>query len=449
MDTKKLPPLAFSHLGGLISFFILSFCLSIWAQQGKPGDQRMKNIIPGLNRISVEDTYEGKPILSFQEILRHLGTEESEGFLAGISGEAFVFSYKDAQIDEPQREHWPHDIFARAARELGYSLEWIVEQPSEEVKRIVREQIDQGYPVLTHSLDESSYHGFQIIVGYDFEKEIFYLQTADRHDHQDYVEAPIPEEWIGAVPGPLFWVHNPLGLIAPDPDAGEFDRRQIVLRAMQRAVELWEMESFPFAAPGEDKSWVPWTGGLDLNEERAPISAAAYAAVERDITRMERLEFPLVWRIDAQFCRLIYIRKDAARFLEEVESLFSSASREEIAAAAALFKEVSEGAADFFSCFWNRDLHADPPEERAALLQRIDASSALVMWLPESVTEEEMVGRPDFRFSGSPWGNIVIVDTPERRQHAISLLHQLKVKDEKAFGLLRKIASDNRLEEAD
>lgn len=400
----------------------------------------MKKIIPGLNRISVEDTYEGKPILYFQEVLRYLGTDESEGFLAGVSGEAFVFAYKDAPIDEPQRDHWPHDIFGRAAGELGYSVEWRVEQPVEEVKRIVAEQIDQGRPVFTYGLDESRYHGFQIIIGYDYEKGVFFLQTADRYEHQEYVEAPVREEWIGAVPG-RFWVHNPLGLIAPGSEAGKFDRKQVALRAIERAVELWEMDSFPFAVPGEDKSWVPWTGGLDLNEERAPINASAYAAVERDITRMERLEFPLIWRIDAQFCRLIYVRKDAALFLEEVGPLFSAAAGEKIAAAAGLFREVSAGAGDFFACFWSRELHADPPKDRAALCERIAASSALVLWLPDSVSEEDLSSCADVRFSGSPWGNTAIVDTPECRQHAVSLLRQLKDKDEMAFERLRDVAA--------
>ena len=44
----------------------------------------MKKILAGLERISVDDTYEGKPILYLRELLRHLGVGESAAFLAGV-----------------------------------------------------------------------------------------------------------------------------------------------------------------------------------------------------------------------------------------------------------------------------------------------------------------------------------------------------------------------------
>ena len=37
--------------------------------------------------------------------------------------------------------------------------------------------------------------------------------------------------------------------------------------------------------------------------------------------------------------------------------------------------------------------------------------------------------------------NIAIVDAPGRRQHAISLLHQLRARDARAFGHLRNVVS--------
>jgi hypothetical protein len=431
------------RIGTVVGLAILAIGMGPASRARAEGgsDGSMRNAIEGLRRISVADTYEGKPILSLQEVLRHLGTEESGAFLSGISGEAFIFTYVAAPIDEPQRDHWPHDVFARAAAAVGSSVTWRAGLGQEEVKQIVREQIDMGRPVLTHSLDTSRYHGFQIIAGYDYAKGTFLLQTADRYDHQDYVEVPIPEEWMGAVPGPTFWAVNPLGLVTPpDPETAP-DRKVAARRALAAAVRLWRHPSFPFgefpAEPGTH-----YDGSVDLAAVQAPLGAAAFDALEREILTADAVTFRMVWRVDAQLCRLTHNRKDAAAFLREVAPLFEPAEADALARAADVFQSSAERAAGLLACFWDGSLAdlADVPA--GELRDRIAASSSIVLSLPQGADTGEIARVPGWSVQQTPWGTVVVADSRERRKHAAGLARELMANEAKGFGLLAQVALD-------
>lgn len=132
----------------------------------------MKNSIAGIESIPTRNAWnEAKPISYIGEALRTCKVEVPDEVLSAASGEAFGFTYLGAAIDEPQRDHWPNDIFADAARLYGFDIQWITGREIDDVKQIVKRAVDAGRPVLTHSLDSREHHGFHLIAGYDYEAD--------------------------------------------------------------------------------------------------------------------------------------------------------------------------------------------------------------------------------------------------------------------------------------
>ena len=402
----------------------------------------MRNQIDGVPVISSDEAWAGKTLAFLHAALQPLGCDASEAFLAGVSGDAFVFTYLDAPVDEQQRDHWPLDVFAAAAHPLGYSVEWITDRPIDEVKRIVKHEIDAGHPLLTHSLDLRT-HFFQIIAGYDLDKGVFLVQGVDRVSlGGEYVEIAIPDGWSGAVPGETFWARNPIGVVSRVADGAAIDLGQLARDALRRAIDLWVQPAFPFSNYWEEGDWARWAGNLPLPEMEQPLGAAAYDALERDVLNAEEITGGIIWRLDEQFVVRKYRHLDAARFLREVKSEFSHEDGATLEIVAKRFEKTAEDGSAFYRLFWGDALLETPPKTAEEIRSRMDAAPNIGLGIPDEIEDDVFSQWEDCRVMHHPWGRLVILDTPERRAHAAGLARALKAHGEESIDLLRGIVGD-------
>ncbi|MAF11119.1 hypothetical protein CMK11_11775 [Candidatus Poribacteria bacterium] len=401
-----------------------------------------RNRIDGIPVVSSSEAWAGKTLAFLHAALQPLGCDASEAFLAGISGDAFVFTYLDAPVDEQQRDHWPMDVFGAAAGPLGYAVEWVTDRPMDEVKALVTREIDAGHPLLTHSLDTRT-HFFQIIAGYDLDNGVFLVQGVDRlFSEPGYGEVAIPAGWSGAVPGETFWARNPLGVVSRIADTPELDRGSLARDALRRAVSLWERPAFPFGDYWEEGDWARWAGNLPLPEMEQPLGAAAYDALRRDVLNAEAITGGMIWRLDEQFVVRKYRHLDAARFLREVSREFATEDGDTLETVATRFEDTAKDGDAFYRMFWGHALTDDPPSTPEGIRERMDAAPNLVFGIPDDIADETFSPWADCRVMHHPWGRIVVLDTRERRAHAAALARALKAHGEESIDLLRGVVVD-------
>lgn len=407
-----------------------------------PEATRAANRVPGLGGIPTCSDWGGtRPISYLGEALRALGLEVTDDTLAAAGGEAFGFTYVAQPVDEPQRDHWPNDIFADAAAAFGYDLRWVTDAGWSEVKRLVKEEIDAGRPVLTHSLDLRQHHGFHLIAGYDHARNMFLL--CPHGQGKPLVEAPIPAVWHGAVPGPRFWATNPLGLLRAGSSRREPTPGELLRTALDRATRQWAIESFPFGAYPWDPS-THFDRALDLSTLTAPFGWQAFECLLTDILTTPAIHPRLIWRLDAQLERFGYNRQDAVRFLRRHAVGEPEGSRRLLESAATLYERDLALAVQLMECFWNHSFYALPPATAAELTRLLTHTPSLVFGgverLPEAATDGLELGR----IERSVWGPVILVDQPARRHHAAALVRQLQANEEEAIRLLRKRSQENR-----
>ena len=403
---------------------------------------RLRNQIDGIPVVASSEAWAGKTLAYLHAALQPLGCDVSEAFLAGISGDAFVFTYLDAAVDEQQRDHWPLDVFAAAAAPLGYSVEWVTDLSVDEVKALVKREIDAGHPLITHSLDSRT-HFFHIIAGYDLDKGVLLVQGVDRlFGGTEYEEIVIPDGWSGAVPGETFWARNPIGVVSRLADVPGIDRRHVARDALRRAIDLWEQPAFPFGDYWEEGDWARWASNLPLHEMQQPLGAAAYDAVERDVLNAEEITGGMIWRLDEQFVVRKYRHRDAAQFLREVAPAFSAEDGETLETVAARFEEAAKDGDAFYRMFWGHALTEDAAKTAMEARRRMDDAPNLVFGIPDELGDEIFAQWEGCRVMRHPWGRIVILDTPERRAHAAALARALKAHGEESVSLLRGVVAD-------
>lgn len=402
--------------------------------QGQAKEQiDMVNCISGIGGIPVQNEWGGtKPISYLGHALRTLGSDVSDETLAAVGGEAFQFTYVDQPIDEPQRDHWPNDIFTDAAIAWGYELKWVLNADIASVKQTVQEEIRAGRPVITHSLDFRQHHGFHLIAGYDYTRDAFLL--CPHGDNHPLVAAPIPRDWHGAVPGPKFWANNPLGLLHKRQQ--QMSSRQMLAAALSQAATLWELDTFPFGP-------FPWDAGdhfdkrLDLAGLRAPSGRAAFARVSHDILEAQTISPRMIWRLDAQFERYGYNRRDAARFLRQSDTSLPTEVRKRLTKAASLYETNGVLAAQLMESFWNHSFYALAPSTAAELHQVLTRAPALVFGGIEHLPKALPAGLTIGKVEPSVWGKVIVLDEPARRQHAAAIVRQMTANEEEAIRLLQ------------
>jgi len=368
------------------------------------------------------------------------GASASYNRLISLSGSGFKFVYDTTEAYEPLRDLFPTDVFKTSAHAVGFpDAHWEMDQPIEAVKAIVKREIDAGRGVVAPFLKNDAYHGFFVITGYDFGRGVFKLQGA--LSDTAYAEVPIPASWTGPTASPLGWAANPvfvLGERDPDQVTDDLDQRMVeigmdLLRGGELTYGLTAGEQPYLASPGP---------------HRARYGIPAYKLLSRDVASRplavkrngaEAVDFGFLWRLDSQLGQLQQDRKYAAIALDFLSSRVSGGKSTEVLAVADNLEKSTGDAGDLREIFWHRiplqintaDAVANYVRAGKPMVFSIVGREGLLDDLPS-------LGLKAFR---SPWGPVVVDDTPAKRLRARLLVKSLEARDRVSLRALGEIAA--------
>jgi len=192
-------------------------------------------IVPNVPAFKLNYDAGDMAILALEAVLKALDKPYPNWWLSSVYGETFKFVYDRGDVFEPMRDRVPLDIFGIACAAVGIEGRWIVNKSMKEVKKLVRNSLKQGMPVLAPYLAES-YHGMTIITGID-ENENLLLQVGkeDLEKGHEYVAQQIPNKWNGPVPGPIIWADNPIFIIKEIENPP--DENKVIKQTLNRAIK--------------------------------------------------------------------------------------------------------------------------------------------------------------------------------------------------------------------
>jgi hypothetical protein len=369
-----------------------------------------------------------------------IGASVSYNRLISLSGSGFKFVYDTTEAYEPLRDLFPTDVFKTSARAVGFpDAHWELDLPMQAVKEIVKREIDAGRGVVAPFLKNDAYHGFFVITGYDFGRGVFKLQGA--LTDTAYTEVPIPASWTGPTASPLGWAANPVFVI------GDRDPGQVFDDLDKRMVDLWmEMlrggELTYGLTPGEQ----PYLASPGPHTARYGIPAYKLLSVDVAtrplVVKREgagAVDFGFLWRLDSQLGQLQQDRKYAAIALDLLSSRVSNGKSTEVLAIADNVEKTSGDARDLREMLWQ----LIPPQINTAdaVVKYVQADKSMVFSVAgrEGLLEDlQSLGLKAFR---SPWGPVVVDDSPAKRLQARLLVKSLEARDRVSLRTLGEIAA--------
>lgn len=377
---------------------------------------------------------------ALQSAISAYGLNASYQQVAGMSGAAFKFVYDASESYEPLRDVYPIDVLTTAAKALGFSkAHWETGKPIGAVKDMVKNEIDDGHPVLVPFITDEPYHGFFVITGYDFDKNILYLQGA-RRTEKGYVVVPIPEEWDGPTVSPAGWATNPIFIIGPN-SGGGIKRLRVEKRTVELGISVMKGGTLPYGShPGEHL----YMAGE--SPRQASYGLPAYDVLSSDIENEpfvievdgeERFNFGLIWRIDAQIGQLEHDRYQGGLFLRYLSGGVPSDRAEDLNEIILGFENVSKDANDFRPIFW--DEVPSTLTDAQGIADYVSRRSSMIfkIWGPQKLRQDiEAMG---FGTYNTPWGWVLVDDSHEKRMLAKTALRSIYVRDRRLLGLLEDI----------
>ena len=359
--------------------------------------------------------------------------------LVGVSGVAFKFVYDSTEAFEPLRDIYPMDALTGVSRELGFDdARWVTGEPIETVKDVIKREIDSGRPVLAPYLKVDDYHGFFIVTGYDFEKGLFYLQSAFEGD-SGYVTVPIPEAWDGPTASPAGWATNPVFVI------GERKRKgQEVAMAgrgpVEVAISAMKGGRLMYGTHGGEH---PYMGRPGPHE--AVYGLPAYDLLSRDIedrslikTRDGEvvLDFAFIWRIDSQLGQLEHDRSNGGYFTRLVSMELPRDKAAEMSEIRWNLEATAGDAAELRRFFW----HEIPDTiEAGDVAGYVRASSSIVFKLPDVGGLRDRLRGEGFDTFETVWGLVLIDDSHEKRMLAKTEMRSIVVREQWTLEMLEDI----------
>jgi hypothetical protein len=377
---------------------------------------------------------------ALQSAISAYGFSVSYQQVAGLSGAIFKFVYDGSESYEPLRDVYPVDVLTTASKSLGFSkARWEIGQPIDKVKDLIKEEIDGGRPVLVPFITNEPYHGFFIIAGYDFDKNMVYLRGA-RQGTKDYAEVPIPDEWDGPTVSPAGWATNPIFIIGPNTGGG-IKRLRAEKRTLELGISLMRGGALPYGShPGEQRYTA---GGVG---RQATYGLPAYDLLSSDVENEpfvieidgeKTFNFGFIWRIDAQMGQLQHDRHQGGLFLRNLSGGVPSDRAEDVNEIVLGFQSISEDARDFRRFFWNEI--PTTLTDAQGIVDYVGHSSSMVfrIWGPHKLRHDiEAMG---FGMYDTPWGWVLVDDSHEKRMLAKTALRRVYVRDRRLLSMLEDI----------
>jgi len=400
----------------------------------------LSNEVAGVKPFPRDEDAGAMALHALASCLDAAGAGASYNRLISLSGSAFTFVYDSTEAYEPLRDLFPTDVLKTSARAAGFpDAHWEMDRPIEAVKAIVKREIDSGRAVVAPFLKNDAYNGFFVITGYDFSRGIFKLQGA--LGDSAYAEVPIPASWSGPTASPMGWAANPVFVIGdrgPGQAAGDLDKRMVetgmeVLRGGKLTYGLTPGELPYLESPGPHEAWygIPAYRLLSLDVATRPL------VIKRD--GVEAVNFGLLWRLDSQLGQLQQNRRYAAMALDFLSSRVSGGKSTEVLVLSDNVTKTTVDARDLKEIFGDRI----PFEINAAdaVVKYVRGSKSMVFSLAgrDGLLEEvRTLGIKAFR---SPWGPVVLDDSPAKRLRARLLVKSLEARDRASLRALGEIAA--------
>jgi hypothetical protein len=404
-------------------------------------DTGLSNRIDGVESFPLDYDSGAMSVHALRSALKAYGVTSSYERLVGRSMAAFKFVYDSTEAYEPLRDLYPVDGLATAARAMGFgNAHWEINKPIAEVKKLIKDEIDRGHPLIAPFLLPDAYHGFFVITGYDLERNIIYLQGAFGANSSDRT-VPIPDEWDGPTVSPLGWATNPVFVIGPMPVSRSAGAEDLVL---QGAVDLFKGGKLAYGEhPGEGR--YIRTPGV----HEAVYGLAAYEVLSRDVENEElvfdsgkeaRLNFGFIWRIDSQVGQLEHDRRAGWYALGDVSIRPDSDAGLLLRQVVTNFTRASEDASSLRDVFWHEipDTIGTAEEVEAY----VNHTCSIVFKLPDDEHVRDdlyKAGRETFE---TPWGWLVVDDSSEKRKAAKMLVRSIEARDKNSLNLMEEIIGD-------
>ncbi len=404
------------------------------------GEIMEANIITNVRSYPIDHLSGSMALHALHSVLTTQGISGTYAKLVGVSGAVFRVVYDSTEAFEPLRDACPFDLLRTVAVRSGFpDAHWETGLTGDELRQIVKREIDSGRPLVSPLPKVDAYHGFNVITGYDYERDRFKVQGA--FERKRAYSVPIPETWDGPTVSPAGWAKNPVFVLGEAADdsvmtadfyGGMATQGIGLLRGGTLVYGLHEGEARYMAGPGphEARYGVPAYDILAWDVEQADI---VIRHPDRDV-----LNFGLLWRVDAMVGLLEHDRMHGSEFgaiLRGVLSQQQASLHDELVIG---FNRIAGDAAELRRLFRHEipDTLADP----RAVVEYADRSNALVFGLPD---REGLA--PSLREMGrdvydSPWGWVMVEDSPEKRLEAKMKVISIRNRDVRCLGLMEQVA---------
>lgn len=382
-------------------------------------------IIPKVPAFKSEPESGHMAFLAAQAALSAMGVEQSLARLAGGSGDAFKFVYDRAPVHAPLRDLRPADTLARAFAACGLRAEWVPDATLDHVRGQVEAHAAIGQPVLASGLPGTPAGAFCLLVGYDEDSDTLSIldPAADPLVPATLRRLALADgpAWDGPLTGTPHWASFPM-LVVRGPLYDPADETDLRRAALQAALDVIDGEplAYPEHPGAQAQANVPLAG------RSVPQGPAALDALAQDLAEADLADAALRWRVAAQLAQLAWDRHLAVVYLESWEA---SAP----AGLIAHYRSLAHSA---------RTLLSRNREQRSAAMDCVDdlkllisGTAAYCYALP---ADPKLIdGVADLgQILDTPEGTALLVDSPKRRQGAVTLAGRLAEQERACRALL-------------
>lgn len=417
----------------------LSPGLAAGADSKQPTAQR--NQVAGVKGFAMDFDSGCMAIQALGSALEATGHSSPYGRLAALSGAGFKFVYDTTEAYEPLRDLFPIDVLQTACKASGFPEAcWKAGLPMAEVKAIVKREIDAGRPLLASFLKADAYHGIFLIVGYDYQAGVFYLQGASRDS--SYTSVPIPEKWDGSTASPAGWADNPVFILGAY-DQGRASDTELGLDKVliTNGINLLKGGTLAYGSHPGEQSYMGEPGS-----HQCVHGIPAYRLLSLDVGSgdlivkrggQDEVDFGLVWRLDAQLGQLESDRVNAVTGLSYLVPRVSAEKSVEVDETMANIRKTVADVATLRKIFWDQIPHqVNTPEGIAAYVK---SSESMVFSFAGSDQYFQDLRDRGLRTFKTRRGPVIIEDSPEKRLRARMLVRSLEARERTTLVMLEGI----------
>jgi hypothetical protein len=419
-------------------------CCPCCGQDGTQSVDPSANMLTTVPPYSLDHLSGSMALHALHSALASQGFMGSYTELVGISGEVFKVVYDSSDAFEPLRDACPFDLLGTAAARRGFpNAHWETGLKGEDLRRIVKHEIDSGRPLISPFLKPDAYHGFNIITGYDYDLNEFKVQGA--FDRRRAYNVPIPETWDGPTMSPAGWAANPVFVLGEAVDDSTV-ARNIYVDMVKQARDLLQGGTLAYGLTDGEARYMARPGPHLARYGLPAYDILAWDVEHTDIVLKrpggDTLNFGLLWRIDAMVGLLEHDRSRGPEFGSVLRGILSQQNATALYELVVNLKRTAEDAAELRDLFWHEIPDTLPDVQ--AVLDYVDGSGAMVFGLPDMEGLASNLRDMGRKVYASPWGWVMVEDSPEKRVRAKMKVISLRSRETRSLDLIMQVGKHVR-----